>query len=139
MGAKINVTHNTRNINTGANEQKNVIWEPEEIKDFVKEKNETRPRPEFDCIFKQNVGSSDVYGMLSDMTPGSQHCQEILFKVKLPNTKLAEIQLDITADAAQIQTPQYFLHHIFPYQVNDKEGKAKWVSDLEELQISLPI
>jgi len=73
------------------------------------------------------------------MTPGSGDCQEILFKVKLPATKLVEIQLDITSEAAQLQTPQFFLHHIFPYKVNDKLGKAKWVSDLEELHVSLPI
>merc|ERR1719240_461741 len=78
---KVTATINNRNITTNQSKQENVIWEKEEIKDFVKEKNETRPTPDYECIYKQNVGATDVYGMLSDIDPSSECCQEILLKI----------------------------------------------------------
>ena len=79
----------------------------------------------------------DVYHHLGDMDQSSDKCQNLLMKIKLPNTKLQEIQFDVTQSVCQLQTPQYFLHHILPYNVNDKEGNCKWVSDLHELHVTV--
>ena len=67
------------------------------------------------------------------MDPTSTKCQELLIKVMLPETKLSEISCDVTKEAMVIQAPKYYLHHIFPYEVKDKDGQCKWVSDKETL------
>jgi hypothetical protein len=34
---------------------------------------------------------------------------------------------------------RYYLNFILPYPVKEKEGKAKWISDKEILELTLPI
>lgn len=118
---------------------KNDIWDEKEVQDLPIQKNETRPQPEFDIMFKQNVGTEDVYLGLSNMDPTSTKCQELLIKIKLPDTQYKEISLDVNKNALVLQCPKYYLHHILPYTVKDKEGKAKWVTDKNMLEITFPI
>lgn len=55
----------------------------------------------------------------------------------MPQTKFAEITLDVTQTVVCIQSPKFYLYHALPYQVKEKEGKAKWLSDKEILTISV--
>ncbi len=69
-------------------------------------------------LFKQKVGTEDVFLGMSDMDPSSTKCQELLFKVlcfflkvnlfwtlkiKLPGTKFPEIALDVTKTILLVQ------------------------------------
>ena len=86
-------------------------------------------------FFKQNVGPEDVFFGASDIDPSSVKCQELLLKVKLPGTFLAEIVTDIEGDKFWLQTPIYSLIYYIPYQIEKKNVKVKWVKDLEELHV----
>eukprot|EP00825_Cyclidium_porcatum_P000781 TRINITY_DN10314_c0_g1_i2.p1 TRINITY_DN10314_c0_g1~~TRINITY_DN10314_c0_g1_i2.p1 ORF type:complete len:301 (+),score=69.39 TRINITY_DN10314_c0_g1_i2:11-913(+) len=118
---------------------KNDIWDEKDVKDLPISKNDTRPQPEIEVLFKQNVGTEDVYLGLSNMDPTSTKCQELLIKIKLPDTQYKEISLDVNKNAIVLQCPKYYLHHVLPYTVKDKEGKAKWISDKCILEITFPI
>jgi hypothetical protein len=43
---------NNRRVNTNPSKADNEIWKPEEIKEFVFDKNEKRPPPDFDVLYK---------------------------------------------------------------------------------------
>lgn len=80
-----------------------------------------------------------MYLGMSNLDPSSTKSQALLIKIKLPNTHLAEIQCDLNKTSILLQTPKYFLHHYFNHEIKDKDGKAKWVSDISELHIEVPI
>ncbi|EGR29822.1 hypothetical protein IMG5_148060, partial [Ichthyophthirius multifiliis] len=115
------------------------IWGEDEVKELPILKNDDRQMPDVEVLYKQRVGTEDVYLGMSNMDPSSTKCQDFLIKVHLPDTKFKDIQLDINSTAMVVQSPKYYLHHAFPYQVRDKDGKAQWISDKCILQITLPI
>jgi hypothetical protein len=55
----------------------------------------------------------------------------------MPQTKFVEITLDVTQTVVCVQAPKFYLYHLLPYKVNEKEGKAKWIADKETLTISV--
>ena len=73
---------------------KNEIWTE---KDFKEEKFEEddRPKPKYEILYKQNVGTEDIYLGLSDKDISSNSCDQLLMKVYLPNTNLKEIGLEV--------------------------------------------
>ena len=97
-GVKMHVAVNNRAIDGGAlisEEQKaddamakkkegKDIFTEEEINIMAEERPDDRAEPEFDVMFKQHVGTEDVYLGLSDRDPSSTHCDSLLVKVKLP-------------------------------------------------------
>jgi len=76
-------------------EKKSSIWTEEEVNIKAEEPADDRPQPKFDVLMKQHVGTEDVFLGLSDRDPSSTHCDSILVKVWLPNTKLSQVQVDI--------------------------------------------
>lgn len=137
--APVTTTINNRRTGDTASKKENVVWEPNEVKDLPVEKNESRPRPEFEIVYKQQVGTEDVYLGMSNKDPSSVHCQSLVLKIKLPGTKLAEISCDVNPRSVLLQTPKHFLHHHFNHEVKDKDAKAKWVNDKEELHVEVPV
>ena len=78
-------------------------------------------------MFKQHVGTEDVYLGLSDKDPSSTHCDSLLVRVKLPGTQFKNVQLDVKGKTKQqlvIQAPNYYLSTMLPYPVNKENGKA---------------
>lgn len=76
---------------------------------------------------------------MSGLDPSSTKCQALVIKIKLPGTKLPEIQCDLNPTSILLQTPKFFLHHFFNHEIKDKDGKASWVSDKETLCVEVPI
>ena len=53
---KLTTTVNARDAKGGAKKEHN-IWKPEEVQEVIRDKNETREKPEFD-VRRGQVGSS---------------------------------------------------------------------------------
>ena len=104
---------------------KNEIWTE---KDFKEEKFEEddRPKPKFEILYKQNVGTEDIYLGLSDKDISSNSCDQLLMKVYLPNTNLKEIGLEVKEQSVHLTTPQYLLNHTLQYKVFKDKTEAKW-------------
>eukprot|EP00331_Platyophrya_macrostoma_P026515 CAMPEP_0176438690 /NCGR_PEP_ID=MMETSP0127-20121128/19452_1 /TAXON_ID=938130 /ORGANISM="Platyophrya macrostoma, Strain WH" /LENGTH=204 /DNA_ID=CAMNT_0017822725 /DNA_START=41 /DNA_END=655 /DNA_ORIENTATION=+ len=115
------------------------IWAPDEVSEVPVDIKETRKRPDFDVLFRQRVGTNDVYLGMSNMDPSTSKCQELLLKVYLPGTPFKDVQLDVKEQVVVVQSSKYYLQHVLPYRVNEKDGKAQWVSDKNTLEIRLPI
>ncbi|KAM3137934.1 hypothetical protein pb186bvf_010015 [Paramecium bursaria] len=118
---------------------KNDIWDIEEVQVQSKPIQDNRQRPEVEVMYKQSVAAEDVYGGWSGIDPSSLKCQALLLKIQLPNTKGSELQLEVYKQELVLQTTKYYLDYILPYQVQEKNGKAKWISDKFVLEIELPI
>ena len=68
---------------------KTSIWTEEEVNIKAEELPDDRPQPRFEILQKQHLGTEDVFLGLSDKDPSSNHCDSILVKIWLPDTKLS--------------------------------------------------
>lgn len=104
---------------------KNEIWSE---KDFIEEniKEDGRPKPKFEVLYKQNVGIEDVFLGLSGKDNSSNSCDQLLIKISLSNTNLNEIGVEVKEQSIHIQTPSYLLNHILQYKVDKDKTNAKW-------------
>lgn len=76
---------------------------------------------------------------LSGVDPSSANCQEMLYRIDLPNTTMKEISLDITERAMVLQTKDFYLHEHFQYRAESKQVKAKFISDKFQLELVVPV
>ncbi len=99
---KIEVKTNTRGQIEKEKEQptnqKNQIWDEEEIQNIPYLKQDQRQRPHFEvqikvikCNLKQTVGTEDIFLGINGNNPTSNCCQEVSIKVFLNDTKYSEI------------------------------------------------
>ena len=71
--------------------KKGDIFTETEVDIKGEERPDDRPQPDFEVLFKQHVGTEDVFLGLSDRDPSSNHCDSLLVKVSLPKTKFANV------------------------------------------------
>ena len=76
---------------------------------------------------------------LSNKDPSSNCCDSILVKVWLPNTKFANVSLDVKVDRLMVQSPNFVLNKLLPWKVDKENGKAKFDSDKCLLEVTLPV
>ena len=117
----------------------NVIWTPEEVQEAAEEMPDDRMQPDFEIIPKQHVGTEDVFLGLSDRDASSTHCDSILVKIWLPNTQFKNVELDIKNQAVVVQSPNFYLNKLLPFNVDKTKGKAKFDSDKFILEVTLPV
>ena len=98
-----------------------------------------RIQPDFDIIPKQHVGTEDVFLQLSDRDSSSNHCDALLVKIWLPNTQFKNVELDIKGSSIVVQSPNFYLNKILPYNVDKTKGKAQFDSDKHILSVTLPV
>ena len=86
------------------------------------------------------MGTEDVFLGLSDRDPSSTHCDAILVKVWLPNTKFKNVELDVKGgNQIIVQSPNFVLNKLLPFPVDKNGGKAKFDSDKCLLEVTLPV
>ena len=131
---KIEAKYNNRILT----KPKNEIWTE---KDFIEEniKEDGRPKPKFEILYKQNVGTEDIYLGLSDKDISSNSCDPLLMKVYLPNTNLKEIGLEVKDQSIHLTTPNFLLNHILPYKVHKEKTEAKWDKEKGLLLLTLHV
>lgn len=120
-----------------------AIWQPEEFKQssgvVVKEEGDDRAVPKYEILNRQKVGATDAYLNMMEMDPSSDHCQELLVKIHLPDTQLKDISLDVLEDRILLQAPKYRLNLALPNKVRKDEGNAKWDKLKGVLNVSVPV
>lgn len=104
------------------------IWSKEEIPEGGQGDDELdpRPAPEYEMIFKQAVTSEDMYLQMSGRNPSSSSCEDLVIKIKLPDTEYSDVNLDVTDTFLDCRTPKYKLGVHLPHPVDSKNGKAQW-------------
>jgi dynein assembly factor 6, axonemal len=117
--------------------QERDIWNDEDVMMQSHEIKDDRKAPEFDVMYKQSLGTEDVYLGLSEKDPSSTSCEGITVKIKLPGCWMQDIQVDVKKQEVHIQSSRFVLHHILPYPVDSEKGKAKWDKEKETLILEL--
>ncbi|XP_071846931.1 dynein axonemal assembly factor 6-like isoform X2 [Apostichopus japonicus] len=93
--------------------------------------------PRYDMIFQQDVSSEDIFLQMGSKTPTSASCPFLKIKINLPDTKYAEVELDVTEKFLDCRSPKYKLGLHLPHPVDSKNGKAQWDSENGVLTVTL--
>ncbi|MBN3322975.1 PIHD3 protein, partial [Atractosteus spatula] len=117
------------------------IWSEEEVAEGSQFDDlcDPRPQPEYEILLKQRVGTEDVFLGMSRKNPSSACCESMLVKIKLPNTKITDLVLDVKENFLDLRTPKYKLGLHLPHPVHSEEGRACFITEREELEVTLPM
>ncbi|XP_064360583.1 dynein axonemal assembly factor 6-like isoform X2 [Dromaius novaehollandiae] len=120
-------------------ENSKMIWNTEEVPEGSEFDDTWDPReqPEYEILFKQRVGTEDVFLGMSRKDPSTACCEDMVIKIKLPETKFSDITLDIQDKVLDLRTPQKKLLLHLPHPVDSRNGKAHFLSEEEILEVTL--
>ncbi|XP_062997763.1 dynein axonemal assembly factor 6 [Elgaria multicarinata webbii] len=115
------------------------IWSTEEVPEGSEYDDawDTREQPEYEILFKQQVGAEDVFLGMSRKDPSTACCEDMLIKIKLPDTKASDITLDIREKVLDLRSPQKKLLLPLPHPVDSKNGKALFLAEKGTLEVTL--
>lgn len=115
------------------------IWDTEEIQEGAEFESvyDPRPQPEYDIVYKQAVTSEDMFLQMGNKTPATSSCEDMVVNIKLPDTKMPDVTLDVKPKFLDCRTPKYFLGLHLPHPVDHKNGKAQWDGKTETLSVTL--
>jgi hypothetical protein len=105
--------------------------------DIVDDPFDTRKRPRYDILYKQSVGSEDVFLGLGDKSPATEDCEAMVVKVHFPGCKLGDLELNVTERKFSAESRELRLSMFLPLPVHHKSGKAKWDARKEVLAVTL--
>ena len=97
------------------------------------------PTPKFEFRYKQAVGTEDTYLGMSDKSPGSFDCTHLVVKVHFPNSKMRDLDLDVTKNRIKVESRTLRLFTYLPVNVFHEKGSAKFDTKKEVLTVTLPI
>ena len=106
----------------------NEIWSASEVLEAgdFDDVDDGRAQPEYDIVFKQNVTPEDFFlGVDPIRHPGVSCSDALVLKVTLPNTKLADIDLDVRPTFVRVSAPKYKLKAHLGEKVDENKGNAK--------------
>ncbi|KAM9127409.1 dynein axonemal assembly factor 6 isoform 2-T2 [Pangshura tecta] len=88
------------------------IWNTEEVPEGSEFDDiwDPREQPEYEILFKQQVGAEDIFLGMSRKNPSTACCEDMLIKIKLPDTKSSDITLDIQDKILDLRTPKKPIH-----------------------------
>ncbi|XP_023690005.1 dynein axonemal assembly factor 6 isoform X1 [Paramormyrops kingsleyae] len=117
------------------------IWDTEDVAEGSEFDDiaDPRPQPEYDIVLKQHVGAEDLFLGMTRKDPSSMCCEDMVVKIKLPDTNAAEVILDVKEKFLDLRTPKYKLGLHLPHPVHNQKGKAQFIAEREELEVTLPM
>ncbi|KAM8953683.1 dynein axonemal assembly factor 6 [Pelodytes ibericus] len=116
------------------------IWDDVEVTEAsfgLHDVYDPREQPEYEIIFKQRVSSEDLFLGLTRKDPSTACCEDMLVRIKLPGTKASDVSLQVKKKFIDLRTPKYKLGLHLPHAVDAENGKARFVSDTEALEVTL--
>ena len=118
----------------------NAIWDEEEVEqtdpDFI---DDGREVPEYNIMYKQHVGSEDVYLGMGNTTPSTISAGYLVVHIDFPGQKMKNLDLKVEKQKIVAQSPKHRLCTYLPHEVDEQKGSAKWDGKKERLSITLPI
>eukprot|EP00002_Diphylleia_rotans_P008200 TRINITY_DN1793_c0_g1_i7.p1 TRINITY_DN1793_c0_g1~~TRINITY_DN1793_c0_g1_i7.p1 ORF type:complete len:172 (-),score=36.24 TRINITY_DN1793_c0_g1_i7:320-835(-) len=82
------------------------IWDDDEVPSQAAftEIDDGRVKPRYEFLYRQKVGSEDLYLGLGDKDPTSASCEQLVVRIYFPDTKASEINLDVTSNYVDCRT-----------------------------------
>ncbi|KAL6758325.1 pre-RNA processing PIH1/Nop17-domain-containing protein [Haematococcus lacustris] len=118
-----------------------AIWDLSEVGDLVEDDvDDGRAVPEYEFMYKQAVGSADVYLGMSGKDESSGSCEDLVMKISLPTVNtMAELDLEVKSNYIKLNATAYKLSVYLPHSVMEERGNAKWDATKKTLTVTLPI
>ncbi|XP_015687885.1 protein PIH1D3 [Protobothrops mucrosquamatus] len=91
----------------------------------------------YEIVFKQQVRAEDLFLGTSRKDPSTACCEDMLIKIKLPDTKASDITLDIQEKLLDFRSPQKRLLLHLPHPVDTTNGRARFLSEQATLEVTL--
>ncbi|XP_015264428.1 PREDICTED: protein PIH1D3 [Gekko japonicus] len=115
------------------------IWSAEEVPEGSEydDSCDSREQPEYEILFKQQVGAEDLFLGMSRKDPSTACCEDMLIKIQLPDTKASDITLDIKEKVLDLRSPQKKLLLHLPHPVDPNSGRACFLSEKGTLEVTL--
>ncbi|XP_042334098.1 dynein axonemal assembly factor 6 [Sceloporus undulatus] len=115
------------------------IWSREEVPEGSDYEDAWDPReqPQYEILFKQQVGPEDMFLGLSRKDPSTACCEDMLIKIKLPDMKASDITLDIQEKVLDLRSPKKKLLLHLPHPVDTKRGRACFLQEKGILEVTL--
>ncbi|XP_068104189.1 dynein axonemal assembly factor 6 isoform X2 [Hyperolius riggenbachi] len=87
---------------------KKQIWNSTEVPEGSEydDSLDPRERPEYEILFKQRVGSEDIFLGMSQKDPSTACCEDMVFRIRLPGTKSSDVSLDVRRKYLDLRTPK---------------------------------
>ncbi|XP_008851200.1 protein PIH1D3 [Nannospalax galili] len=128
-------------VPTSSSDETENIWTPEEVPEGAEHDDmwDIRELPEYEIVFQQQVGTEDIYLGLTGKDPSTAYCQELLIKIKLPDTNLSDIQIDVQEMILDLRTPKKKLLLNLPQPVKCDSAKAFFTAESETLEVSITL
>nr|XP_044995754.1 dynein axonemal assembly factor 6 isoform X1 [Jaculus jaculus]XP_044995755.1 dynein axonemal assembly factor 6 isoform X1 [Jaculus jaculus] len=128
-------------IPISSGEANDNIWDPDEVLEGAEHEDvwDLRDIPEYEIIFQQKVGTEDIYLGLTSKDPSTACCQEILVKIKLPETNPSELHLDVQERILDLRTPNKRLFVNLPHPVECSSAKACYIPECETLEVTMTL
>ncbi|XP_012606412.1 dynein axonemal assembly factor 6 [Microcebus murinus] len=114
------------------------IWNPEEVPEGAEHDDmwDVREIPEFEIVFQQQVGTEDVFLAFTRKDPSTACCQDLVVKIKLPDTNPSDIDIDIQEMFLDLRTPNKKLLITLPHPVECSSAKASYTRETETLEVT---
>ncbi|XP_077163994.1 dynein axonemal assembly factor 6 [Paroedura picta] len=115
------------------------IWSAEEVPEGSEYDDswDSREQPEYEILFKQQVGTEDLFLGMSRKDPSTACCEAMLVKIQLPDTKISDITLDIKEKVLDLRSSKKKLLLHLPHPVDPNSGKARFLPEKGTLEITL--
>ncbi|KAM6151869.1 dynein axonemal assembly factor 6 [Rhynchocyon petersi] len=114
------------------------IWNPEEVTEGAEYDDmwDVREIPEYEIVFQQQVGTEDLYLGFTRKDSSTACCEDLVVKIKLPNTNSYDIKIDIQETTLDLRTPNKKLLLTLPYPVECSSAKAVYIVESETLEVT---
>lgn len=115
----------------------------EEWEDRERELNddylEQRIQPTYNTSYKQAVTTEDIFLQMGNKTAATSSCEQMIIKISMPDetVDIDQMQLDVSADTIDLQTPKYRLKLPLVHKINPDKGNAMWNAEQKVLTLVL--
>ncbi|KAG8447833.1 hypothetical protein GDO86_015079 [Hymenochirus boettgeri] len=118
---------------------KKSIWNDFEVTEGAEfdDTLDLREQPKYEILFKQQIGTEDMFLGMTRKDTSTACCDQMVIRIQLPGIKASEVSLQVRNRYLDLRTPQHKLGLHLPHPVDAKNGKAKFVSDTETLDVCL--
>ncbi|XP_006752749.1 PREDICTED: protein PIH1D3 [Myotis davidii] len=124
-----------------SDETSEAIWNPEEVPEGAEHADmwDVREVPEYEIIYKQQVGTEDIFLGLTEKDSSTACCEDLVVKIKLPNTNPSEIKINVQEMILDLRTPDKKLLLNFPHPVDCNSAKASYFMETETLEVTVTL